>query len=125
VKNITGCFGTATYDDACNLAYGLRVCTGNKTFLMKKYSFALLALAAVAVANARAAHRETSSPLLLPTYVVEAERVSSVESHVNRSLNALRELARAPIVVSIELPALKAPVTLDTKAAPPARLAKF
>lgn len=98
---------------------------GNKTFLMKKYSVALLALVSALLTNARAAHRETPSlPVALPTYIVEAERVSSVESHVNRSLNALRELARTPVTVSMELPALRAPLTRDAKAALGAHLAK-
>ena len=93
---------------------------------MKKYSFALLALASVVATNARAAHSDTSSsPVNLPTYVVEAERGSPAESRVNHSLNALRALARTPVTVSIELPALKAPVAIDAKAVPATRLAKF
>jgi hypothetical protein len=99
---------------------------GNKTLRMKKHSLALLALVAVLATSARAAHNEnSSSPLVMPTYVVEAERVSAAESHVNRSLNALRELARTPIAVSVELPALKAPVTINTKAVAGTRLAKL
>lgn len=99
---------------------------GNKTFLMKKYSLALLALATVLVTSARAAHLESSSsPVNLPTYVVEAERGSDIESHVNRSLNALRDLARNPVEVSIELPALKAPMAISAKVVPATRLAKF
>ncbi len=91
---------------------------------MKKNSLLFLA-AVLLVANASAAQNENpSAPIALPTYVVDAERGSAVEQHVNRSLSALRALAHAPIAVSIDLPALKAPVTFETKALSGTRLAK-
>ena len=100
---------------------------GNKSFRMKKYSLVLLALSTVLVTGARAGHVDSlSAPVALPTYIVEAERSSAdLEAHINRSLSALRELARTPVLVSIELPALKAPVALDANDAAVTRLAKI
>ncbi len=99
---------------------------GIKTLLMKKNSFLLLATAALLFVSARAT--ETAKPsemVALPTYVVEAERSSPAELHVRRSLHALRELARTPIHVSLDLPALKAPMAFEAKALAGTRLAKF
>jgi hypothetical protein len=93
---------------------------------MKKNSFLFLSAVALFVTGASAAQNETSSTAVaLPTYVVEGERVAPAEQDVHRSLNALRELARAPIAISVELPALKAPVTFEAKALSGTRLAKF
>lgn len=99
---------------------------GIKSFPMKKNSFVLIATLALFLARTSAAEFEKSSETIaLPTYVVQAERVSSAEQRVLRSLNTLRDLARAPIAVSLELPALKAPANFDAKVLTGTRLAKF
>lgn len=65
---------------------------------------------ALLVATASAASSENESSIALPVFEVTATRGSSAEDHVNHSLSALRALANAPVHVSIDLPALKAPV---------------
>lgn len=99
---------------------------GIKTFPMKKNYFLSLAAVAAFALTASAAQNETqSTPLALPTYVVESGRLSPAEQEINRSLSALRDLARTPITVSMELPALKAQVAGHAKIVSAARLAKF
>jgi hypothetical protein len=93
---------------------------------MKNNSLLLLSIITVLVTSASAARNEaTSTAVTLPTYVVEAGRSSPAEQSVQRSLSALRELARTPVVVSVDLPALKAPVAYDGKALAGTRVAKF
>jgi hypothetical protein len=92
---------------------------------MKKNSFLLLSIAALLLTGASAAESETSSvTVALPTYVVEAERISPAERLVHRNLDALRDLARAPIAVPVELPALTRSMTRDARAITGTRVAK-
>lgn len=95
----------------------------NKAILMKKYS-ALFLSVLVATASVTAGENH-SATVALPTFVVEAERSSAAERHLNRSLDALRALARVPVAISVDLPALKAHVGVDAKALSGARLAKI
>lgn len=67
---------------------------------------------------------DQSEPMALPTYVVEAERQAEAEQHINDSLAALRAQASAPVVVSVELPALKAQVAHAAKSFAAVRVAK-
>jgi hypothetical protein len=89
---------------------------------MKKNSLlsAALLLALVSVASAA----QTSEPLPLPTYVVETSRNSDAEQSIGLSLTALRDQARMPVRIAVELPALRAQVVHVTKSLPLTRLAK-
>ena len=92
---------------------------------MKKNSLLSLVLLAVLASSASAAPSQPRSDLVvLPTYVVETERYAAAEQHVADSLNALRAQAATPIVVSLELPALKGQVAQASKRLSAVRLAK-
>src|SRR4051812_29695291 len=98
---------------------------GIKTNLMKTNLLLVLAAASLLVSRANAQNENSSTPVALPTYVVEAERTSAAEQQVHLSLKALRDLARAPITVSVELPALKSPMSFELKKVAGGRLAKI
>lgn len=92
---------------------------------MKKNPLLSLALLAVLATGASAAQSQPRSELVvLPTYVVETERYAAAEQHVAESLNALRALATTPVVIALELPALKAQVAQISKPLSAVRLAK-
>jgi len=92
---------------------------------MKKNSLLSLVLLAVLASGASAAQSQPPSGLVvLPTYVVESERYAAAEQHVVDSLNALRAQAAMPVVVSLELPALKAQIAQVAKQRSALRLAK-
>ena len=95
---------------------------GNKTLLMKKNSLLSLVLLAVLASGVSAAAQ--SAVVTLPTYVVETERYAAAEQHVAASLNALRAQASTPILVRLELPALKTQVAAAAKPLTTVRLAK-
>lgn len=76
---------------------------------MKK-NLLLLASLAVLASSASAAQSQPEI-LVLPTYVVQAPRYQSAEQSVIANLNELRSHASTPMVISLELPALKAQVT--------------
>jgi hypothetical protein len=92
---------------------------------MKKTSLLSLLLLAVLASGASAAQSQSrSEPVVLPTYVVESERYAAAEQHVVDSLNELRAQAATPVVVVLELPALKAQVAQASKPLNAMRLAK-
>jgi hypothetical protein len=92
---------------------------------MKKSSLLSLLLLAVLASGASAAQSQSrSEPVVLPTYVVESERYAAAEQHVVDSLNELRAQAATPVVVLLELPALKARVAQGSKQLSAMRLAK-
>lgn len=92
---------------------------------MKKNLLLSSLLLAVLACGAAAQTSDQSEPMALPTYVVEAERQAiTAEDYVNRSLDELRAQANTPVVVSVELPALKARVAHSVKSLAAARLAK-
>jgi hypothetical protein len=95
---------------------------GNKSFLMKKNSLLSLVLLAVLASGVSAAAQ--TDVLNLPTYVVETERYAAAEQHVADSLNALRAQASTPVLVRLELPALKTEVAATAKPLTTVRLAK-
>lgn len=101
------------------------VYVGQQNILMKKNLLLSSLLLAVLASGAAAAQAgDQSEPLALPTYVVEAERQAAAEEHVNRSLDELRAQAGTPVVVSVELPALKAQRVHSARLLAAARVAK-
>lgn len=89
---------------------------------MKKLS--LLSLLLVA-AGATAAHGAIpAEPVVLPAFVVQAERQSASEQSIHESLAALRAQARTPVAIPVELPAFKANVAHAGKAFAAVRVAK-
>jgi hypothetical protein len=89
---------------------------------MKKNSILSLALLLALVSGASAS--QTSEPLALPTYVVEAGRYADAEQTIHASLAAFRAQAGKPVRISLELPALKAQVAHAAKTLRSTRLAK-
>lgn len=78
---------------------------------MKKNSLLSLALLAVLITSAQAAHPQLrTEPIVLPTYVVEAPRLQRAEQRVHTSLNELRALASRPTAIPVDLSTLKAQV---------------
>jgi hypothetical protein len=72
----------------------------------------LLLLASLAVlASSASAAQSPPELVVLPTYVVQAPRYQPAEQQVKANLNALRSQASSPVVICLELPALKARVT--------------
>lgn len=92
---------------------------------MKKNSLLSLILLAVFTSNAGAAPSQLQTePVVLPTYIVNAPRLALAEQRVNASLNALRAKAGRPVVISLELPALKTRVAIIAGGRPAVRLAR-
>lgn len=92
---------------------------------MKKTSLLSLVLLAVLATGASAAQSQSRSELVvLPTFVVESTRDTSIEQYVAASLDTLRAQAAKPVAVSLELPALKARVAQASKPLNAVRLAK-
>jgi len=92
---------------------------------MKKNSLLSFVLLAVLATGASAAEsNSSSSPVDLPTYVVESERYSEAEQYINASLEALRAMAGMPVAVTVELPALRTQVVQVAKPLTAVRVAK-
>ena len=92
---------------------------------MKKNSLLSLLLVAVLASGASAAQSEAQAEaVILPTYVVDAQRYSAAEQRINDSLAELRAQAGTPVTVSVELPALKAQVAHAAKVFAATRVAK-
>ena len=92
---------------------------------MKKTSpFSLVLLAVLATGASAAQTPSRSEPVVLPTFVVESTRDTSIEQYIAASLDALRAQAAKPVTVSLELPALKARVAQVAKPFNAVRLAK-
>jgi uncharacterized membrane protein len=75
---------------------------------MKK-NLLLLASLAVLASSASAAQSQPEL-VVLPTYVVQAPRYQPAEQQVKANLDALRSQAGTPVIICLELPALKAVV---------------
>lgn len=75
---------------------------------MKLKTSLLLAglVALTATANADQSPAD-SNVVVLPTYVVQASRQTPAEQQIKASLNELRQLAKAPVFITPELPLLK------------------
>jgi len=92
---------------------------------MKTNSLLSLAFFAVLATGASAAQSQSRAELVvLPTYVVETERYAAAEQHVAESLNTLRALAATPLIISLDLPALRARVMQVSQPLSAVRLAK-
>lgn len=83
---------------------------------MKKNPFLTIVLLAVFASSASAAQvQPPAEPVVLPTCVVNAPRLQLAEQRVNASLNALRAKARASVITSLDLPALKTQVAFSSR----------
>ncbi|SDS29153.1 hypothetical protein [Opitutus sp. GAS368] len=92
---------------------------------MKTTSLLSLVLLVVLATGASAAQSQSRSEfVVLPTFLVESTRNSSVEQYIAASLDALRAQAAKPVAVSLELPALKARIAQVFKPLGAVRLAK-
>ena len=86
--------------------------------MKKNYLLLIVSLAVLATGASAAQSQSPSEVLVLPTYVVAAPRYLPVEKQLNASLDALRQQAHTPAVITTELPALKAQVVRNLGAAP-------
>ena len=92
---------------------------------MKNQTILTFAVFAALVSSAAAAHiQPQAEPLELPTYVVDAPRIQVADQYIQASLNVLRDEARAPSAITLELPALNTRVPSVAKPLTPLRLAR-
>ncbi len=98
---------------------------------MKTKTLLFLASLVVLTTVARAAQYQIENTVVvLPTYTVEAPRYTPVEKQINASLDAMRQVAKTPVAIPADCPALKAiareasQVALQVLGTKAARLAK-